>query len=75
MSKGFGDSSLCTLNQTLFLTSQGVFSRRLLVGAPQAKLQGQVNVTGAVYQCDLSTTSPQCQPIEFDDEGLFVHFC
>lgn len=51
------------------------FSRRLLVGAPQAKLLGQVNVTGAVYQCDLSTTTHRCQPIEFDDEGLFVHFC
>uniref|UniRef100_A0A3Q1BK90 Integrin alpha-2 domain-containing protein n=1 Tax=Amphiprion ocellaris TaxID=80972 RepID=A0A3Q1BK90_AMPOC len=42
----------------------------LLVGAPRAKHQSQVNVTGVVYQCDLDSTSERCQPIEFDDEGL-----
>lgn len=45
---------------------------RLLVGAPQAK--GQVNVTGVVYQCDLTTTSERCQPIEFDNEGVLAYF-
>ncbi|KAK9518357.1 hypothetical protein VZT92_023666 [Zoarces viviparus] len=40
----------------------------LLVGAPRSKHQNQVNVTGVVYQCDLSTTSERCQPIEFDNE-------
>ncbi|KAM9376193.1 integrin alpha-6-like [Pholidichthys leucotaenia] len=38
----------------------------LLVGAPHAKYQ--VNVTGVVYQCDLTTTSDLCQPIEFDNQ-------
>uniref|UniRef100_A0A3P8RXC4 Integrin subunit alpha 6 n=1 Tax=Amphiprion percula TaxID=161767 RepID=A0A3P8RXC4_AMPPE len=42
----------------------------LLVGAPRAKHQSQVNVTGVVYQCDLDSTSERCQPIEFDDEGI-----
>ncbi|XP_071314514.1 integrin alpha-6-like [Trachinotus anak] len=40
----------------------------LLVGAPRSKHQNQVNVTGVVYQCDLTTTSERCQPIEFDSE-------
>ncbi|XP_075336630.1 integrin alpha-6-like [Odontesthes bonariensis] len=40
----------------------------LLVGAPRAKHQNQVNVTGVVYWCDLSTTTERCQPIEFDNE-------
>ncbi|XP_039976615.1 integrin alpha-6-like isoform X2 [Xiphias gladius] len=40
----------------------------LLVGAPRSKHQNQVNVTGAVYQCDLTTTSEHCQPIEFNSE-------
>uniref|UniRef100_A0A8C7XZI1 Integrin alpha-2 domain-containing protein n=1 Tax=Oryzias sinensis TaxID=183150 RepID=A0A8C7XZI1_9TELE len=38
----------------------------LLVGAPRAKHQDHVNVTGVVYMCDLSTTSEHCQPIKFD---------
>ncbi|KAL7395618.1 hypothetical protein ABVT39_020294 [Epinephelus coioides] len=42
----------------------------LLVGAPRAKHQNQVNVTGVVYQCDLTTTSDRCQPIEFDDDAF-----
>uniref|UniRef100_A0A671XXF5 Integrin alpha second immunoglobulin-like domain-containing protein n=1 Tax=Sparus aurata TaxID=8175 RepID=A0A671XXF5_SPAAU len=42
----------------------------LLVGAPRAKHQNQVNVTGVVYKCDLTTTSEHCQPIEFDDKGV-----
>ncbi|XP_039871880.1 integrin alpha-6-like [Simochromis diagramma] len=42
----------------------------LLVGAPRAKHQNQVNVTGVVYKCDLTTTSKSCQPIEFDDKEL-----
>ncbi|KAG7224827.1 hypothetical protein INR49_013541 [Caranx melampygus] len=40
----------------------------LLVGAPRSKHLNQVNVTGVVYQCDLTTTSEHCQPIEFDSE-------
>lgn len=40
----------------------------LLVGAPRAKHQDKVNVTGVVYQCDLTPTSERCQPIEFDDK-------
>lgn len=52
-----------------------VFLSRLLVGAPQAKHQNQVNVTGVVYQCDLATTSERCEPIEFDNKGLLLgHF-
>uniref|UniRef100_A0A4W6FCQ0 Integrin subunit alpha 6 n=1 Tax=Lates calcarifer TaxID=8187 RepID=A0A4W6FCQ0_LATCA len=46
----------------------------LLVGAPRSKHQNQVNVTGVVYQCDLNATSERCQPIEFDNEGLFDYF-
>ncbi|XP_029020595.1 integrin alpha-6-like [Betta splendens] len=42
----------------------------LLVGAPRSKLQNQVNVTGAVYQCDLATTSGRCRPIEFDGQDF-----
>uniref|UniRef100_A0A671Y097 Integrin alpha-2 domain-containing protein n=1 Tax=Sparus aurata TaxID=8175 RepID=A0A671Y097_SPAAU len=42
----------------------------LLVGAPRAKHQNQVNVTGVVYKCDLTTTSEHCQPIEFDDKAF-----
>ncbi|KAI3351532.1 hypothetical protein L3Q82_020388 [Scortum barcoo] len=40
----------------------------LLVGAPRSKHQNQVNVTGVVYQCDLTTTSERCQAIEFHNE-------
>ncbi|XP_008293636.1 integrin alpha-6-like [Stegastes partitus] len=40
----------------------------LLVGAPRAKHQSGLNVTGVVYQCDLASTSERCQPIEFDHE-------
>ncbi|XP_061580836.1 integrin alpha-6-like [Cololabis saira] len=40
----------------------------LLVGAPRAKHQNEVNVTGVVYGCDLTTTSERCQPIEFEHE-------
>ncbi|XP_068437741.1 integrin alpha-6-like [Clinocottus analis] len=40
----------------------------LLVGAPRSKHQNQVNVTGVVYQCDLTKTSQRCRPIEFDNE-------
>ncbi|XP_069388255.1 integrin alpha-6-like [Paralichthys olivaceus] len=40
----------------------------LLVGAPKAKHQNHGNVTGVVYQCDLTTTSQHCQPIEFNSE-------
>ncbi|XP_040904522.1 integrin alpha-6-like [Toxotes jaculatrix] len=40
----------------------------LLVGAPRSKHQKQVNITGVVYQCDLTTTSEHCQPIEFNSE-------
>ncbi|XP_063732116.1 integrin alpha-6-like isoform X2 [Eleginops maclovinus] len=43
----------------------------LLVGAPRSKHQKQVNVTGVVYQCDLSTISEHCQPIEFNN-GEFL---
>ncbi|KAF1384991.1 hypothetical protein PFLUV_G00125970 [Perca fluviatilis] len=40
----------------------------LLVGAPRSKHHNQVNVTGVVYQCDLTTASDHCRPIEFDNE-------
>lgn len=49
------------------------FALRLLVGAPRSKHLNQVNVTGVVYQCDLTTTSEHCQPIRFDNEGLFAY--
>lgn len=45
------------------------FFFRLLVGAPRGKHQNHVNVTGVVYQCDLTTASERCQPIQFDHEG------
>lgn len=48
-----------------------LFSPRLLVGAPRATHRNQLNVTGVVYQCDLSAASKRCEPIEFNDEGLF----
>lgn len=54
------------------VSSLQVIVSRLLVGAPRAKHQNQVNVTGVVYQCDLATTSERCKPIEFDNEGLFA---
>ncbi|KAM9849647.1 integrin alpha-6-like [Aulostomus maculatus] len=40
----------------------------LLVGAPQSKHLHQVNVTGVVYQCDLTTASQRCRPIDFNNE-------
>ncbi|XP_076005382.1 integrin alpha-6-like [Genypterus blacodes] len=40
----------------------------LLVGAPRAKHQSQVNVTGVVYQCELASASEGCQPIEFNNK-------
>ncbi|CAG5989834.1 unnamed protein product [Menidia menidia] len=40
----------------------------LLVGAPRAKHQNQLNITGVVYSCDLSSTTERCQPIEFDNQ-------
>lgn len=40
----------------------------LLVGAPRAKPHNQVNITGVVYQCDLSTATENCQPVEFNHE-------
>ncbi|XP_056295655.1 integrin alpha-6-like isoform X1 [Pseudoliparis swirei] len=40
----------------------------LLVGAPRSKHQNQVNVTGVVYQCDMTKISERCRPIEFDNE-------
>nr|XP_046261717.1 integrin alpha-6-like [Scatophagus argus] len=40
----------------------------LLVGAPRSKREKQVNVTGVVYWCDLTTGSERCQPIQFDNE-------
>lgn len=54
------------------VSSLQVIVSRLLVGAPRAKHQNQVNVTGVVYQCDLATTSKRCEPIEFENEGLFA---
>uniref|UniRef100_A0A672GCH9 Uncharacterized protein n=1 Tax=Salarias fasciatus TaxID=181472 RepID=A0A672GCH9_SALFA len=47
----------------------------LLVGAPRAKHENQVNVTGVVYQCDLSEASQHCQPIEFQSKGTFDFIC
>lgn len=51
-----------------------LFPLRLLVGAPRAKHPNEVNVTGVTYQCELTTTSERCQPIEFDHEGSFCLF-
>uniref|UniRef100_A0A4W6EV21 Integrin, alpha 6b n=1 Tax=Lates calcarifer TaxID=8187 RepID=A0A4W6EV21_LATCA len=47
--------------------------RMLLVGAPRAKaLSGQKSkVTGGLYNCDMSSTSPGCNRVVFDnDEDL-----
>ncbi|XP_070700726.1 integrin alpha-6-like isoform X2 [Pempheris klunzingeri] len=43
--------------------------RMLLVGAPKAKaLSGQkAKVTGGLYSCDMSSNSPQCPRIDFDN--------
>uniref|UniRef100_A0A3Q3W8V1 Uncharacterized protein n=1 Tax=Mola mola TaxID=94237 RepID=A0A3Q3W8V1_MOLML len=46
------------------------FHQQLLVGAPRAKHPNEVNVTGVTYQCELTTTSERCQPIEFDHEDF-----
>ncbi|KAM3866988.1 integrin alpha-6-like [Diretmus argenteus] len=45
-----------------------VSKKLLLVGAPRSKHQNQANATGVVYQCELTTTSERCQPIEFDND-------
>ncbi|XP_059202165.1 integrin alpha-6-like [Centropristis striata] len=42
----------------------------LLVGAPRAKHEKEVNVTGVVYQCDLKSTSERCQPIQFHNKDF-----
>ncbi|XP_077388086.1 integrin alpha-6-like [Festucalex cinctus] len=38
----------------------------LLVGSPKSKHPYLGNVTGVVYQCDLSASSKHCQPIDFN---------
>ncbi|XP_061747815.1 integrin alpha-6-like [Nerophis ophidion] len=40
----------------------------LLVGAPRSKRPHLSNVTGVVYQCDLSASSQRCQAIDFQQE-------
>uniref|UniRef100_A0A3Q2YE91 Integrin alpha-6-like n=1 Tax=Hippocampus comes TaxID=109280 RepID=A0A3Q2YE91_HIPCM len=40
----------------------------LLVGSPKSKHPHLGNVTGVVYQCDLSVSSEHCQPIDFNHE-------
>ncbi|XP_061541464.1 integrin alpha-6-like [Phycodurus eques] len=40
----------------------------LLVGAPKSKHPYLENVTGVVYQCDLSVASQHCQSIDFNHE-------
>uniref|UniRef100_A0A3B4B8G4 Uncharacterized protein n=1 Tax=Periophthalmus magnuspinnatus TaxID=409849 RepID=A0A3B4B8G4_9GOBI len=42
----------------------------LLVGAPQSKHQHHENATGVVYKCELGDASQNCQPIQFDNEGM-----
>uniref|UniRef100_A0A3B4B8F7 Integrin alpha-2 domain-containing protein n=1 Tax=Periophthalmus magnuspinnatus TaxID=409849 RepID=A0A3B4B8F7_9GOBI len=42
----------------------------LLVGAPQSKHQHHENATGVVYKCELGDASQNCQPIQFDNEGI-----
>ncbi|XP_023283887.1 integrin alpha-6-like isoform X2 [Seriola lalandi dorsalis] len=44
--------------------------KMLLVGAPRAKaLQGQkAKVTGGLYNCDMSSSSPGCSRVDFDNE-------
>uniref|UniRef100_A0A4W6EYZ1 Integrin, alpha 6b n=1 Tax=Lates calcarifer TaxID=8187 RepID=A0A4W6EYZ1_LATCA len=46
--------------------------RMLLVGAPRAKaLSGQKSkVTGGLYNCDMSSTSPGCNRVVFDNDDL-----
>lgn len=49
---------------------QPVDQRMLLVGAPRAKaLSGQRSkVTGGLYSCDMSSTSPSCNRVIFDND-------
>lgn len=49
---------------------QPVDQRMLLVGAPRAKaLSGQMSkVTGGLYNCDMTSTSPSCNRVVFDNE-------
>ncbi|KAI3375067.1 hypothetical protein L3Q82_021581, partial [Scortum barcoo] len=44
--------------------------RMLLVGAPKAKAlsRQRAKVTGGLYSCDMSSTSTNCNRIEFDNE-------
>lgn len=47
------------------------FFNRLLIGAPRAKaLPNQLaNITGGLYNCDITTHMDDCNRIEFDNDG------
>ncbi|CAL8321768.1 unnamed protein product [Merluccius merluccius] len=44
--------------------------RMLLIGAPRARALGsqRANITGGLYRCDLTTSSRDCERIQFDIE-------
>ena len=44
---------------------------RLLVGAPRARALARqnANITGGLYNCDITSPSHDCERVEFDNEG------
>ncbi|KAL0966383.1 hypothetical protein UPYG_G00294660 [Umbra pygmaea] len=47
--------------------------RKLLVGAPRDKSIGGQKITGGLYDCDITSSSPACLRVEFDkDENLQI---
>ncbi|XP_070300256.1 integrin alpha-6-like [Salvelinus sp. IW2-2015] len=48
-------------------TDQGVTVWKLLVGAPRAKSLTKAEVTGGIYQCELTTDSKSCERVKLDN--------
>lgn len=48
---------------------------RLLVGAPRAKAlsKQKSQITGGMYNCDITSASQSCQRVMFDNEGNLKH--
>lgn len=79
-----GLSLLCVVTTTLMPLSGFCLCplSRLLVGAPKEKANGlkDVNETGAVYACPISTTFDDCSRMDLVTQrkfaaNLFVHTC
>ncbi|KAM9844918.1 integrin alpha-6-like isoform 2-T2 [Aulostomus maculatus] len=63
-------SSLFGFSLAMHRQLDPVDKRMLLVGAPRAKaLSGQKSkVTGGLYSCDMTSSSPGCTRVDFDNE-------